>query len=49
MKKKASDLEHVNHAVLPVLQPEHVEVAICRTEELDDRRGLTSELDDMWS
>jgi len=39
----------VNHAVLQVLHPEHVEVEICRSEELDYRRGLTSELDEMWS
>jgi len=39
----------VNHAVLQVLNPEHVEVEICRSEELDQRRGLTSELDEMWS
>jgi insertion element IS1 protein InsB len=39
----------VNHAVLQVLQPEHVEVEICRVEELDRRRGLTSELDEMGS
>jgi insertion element IS1 protein InsB len=39
----------VNHAVLQVLHPEHVEVEICRAEELDQRRGLTSELDEMWS
>jgi insertion element IS1 protein InsB len=26
-----------------------VEVEICRSEELDRRRGLTSELDEMWS
>jgi len=26
-----------------------VEVEVCRSEELDWRRGLTSELDDMWS
>jgi hypothetical protein len=32
-----------------VLNPEHVEVEICRSEELDHRRGLTSELDEMWS
>jgi hypothetical protein len=49
MKKKAPALEHVNHAVLHVLRPEHVEVEICRSEELDHRRGLTSELDEMWS
>jgi len=26
-----------------------VEVELCRAEELDQRRGLTSELDEMWS
>ena len=26
-----------------------MEVEICRAEELDQRRGLTSELDEMWS
>jgi insertion element IS1 protein InsB len=26
-----------------------VEVEICRSEELDRRRGLTAELDEMWS
>jgi len=31
------------------VQPEHVTVEICRSEELDRRRGLTSELDEMWS
>jgi len=31
-----------------VLHPEHVEGAMCRAAELDHRRGLTSELDDMW-
>jgi insertion element IS1 protein InsB len=49
MKKKAPALQHVNHAVLHVLQPEHVEVEICRSEALDYRCGLTSELDEMWS
>src|SRR5215470_16723956 len=44
LKKKAPALEHVNDAVLPVLHPEHVVVEICRSEELDYRRGLTSEL-----
>jgi insertion element IS1 protein InsB len=39
----------VNHAVLQHLHPAHVEVEICRAEELDQRRGLTSELDEMWS
>ena len=31
------------------LRPEHVEVKICRAEELAQHRGLTSELDEMWS
>jgi hypothetical protein len=47
--KKGSDLEPVNHAMLHVPHPEHIEVAICCSEELDRRRGLTSELDEIWS
>jgi len=39
----------VNQAVLKHLQPEQVEVAICRADEREQRRGLTSELDEMWS
>jgi insertion element IS1 protein InsB len=39
----------VNHAVLKSLHPEQVEVDICRADELAQRRGLTSELDEMWS
>ena len=39
----------MNHAVLKRLPPEQVEVEICRAEELDHRRGMTSELDEMWS
>jgi insertion element IS1 protein InsB len=39
----------VNQAVLKHLHPEHVEVEIGRAEELAQRRGLTSELDEMWS
>jgi insertion element IS1 protein InsB len=35
--------------VLQVLHPEHIEVEICRAEELEHRRGLASELDEMWS
>lgn len=31
------------------LRPEHVEVEISRVDELMQRRGLTSELDEMWS
>ena len=48
-EKKESDIEQVNHAVLKNLHPEHVEVEIGRAEELARRRGLTSELDEMWS
>jgi len=39
----------VNHAVLQSVHPEQVEVEICRAEELEQRRGLTAELDEMWS
>jgi insertion element IS1 protein InsB len=39
----------VNQAVLKHLHSEHVEVEICRAEELAHRRGLPSELDEMWS
>jgi insertion element IS1 protein InsB len=39
----------VNQVVLPSLHPEQVEVESRRAEELDYRRGLTSELDEMWS
>jgi insertion element IS1 protein InsB len=39
----------VNEPLLRVLYPENVEVEVCRAEELDRRRGLTSELDEMWS
>jgi insertion element IS1 protein InsB len=39
----------VNQAVLQHLPPAHVEVEICRADELAQRRGLTSELDAMWS
>ena len=49
MKKKAPTLQHVNPPLLQILHPEQVEVAICRSEELERRRGLTSALDDMWS
>ena len=31
------------------LNPEHVEVEIWRADELEVRRGLSSELDEMWS
>ena len=39
----------MNKAVLKYLHPEQVEVEICRADELAQRRGLTSELDEMWS
>ena len=39
----------MNHAMLQVVNPAHVIVEMCRSEELDRRRGLTSELDEMWS
>ena len=48
-KKKEPTLQHVNQPLLQDLHPEQVEVEICRSEELDRRRGLTSELDEMWS
>ena len=35
--------------MLKALHPEHVEVEICRADELAQRRGLASELDAMWS
>ena len=39
----------MNHRVLLHLRPEHVEVEIWRADELEVRRGLSSELDEMWS
>jgi len=39
----------VNQVVLKQLHPEHVEIEICRADELAQRRGLDSELDEMWS
>ena len=39
----------MNQAVLQHVHPEQVEVAIYRDDELAQRRGLTSELDEMWS
>jgi insertion element IS1 protein InsB len=49
VKKKEPDLQQVNQAVLQHLNPEHVEVEIWRADELEVRRGLSSELDEMWS
>ena len=39
----------MNQAVLQHLHPEPVEVEIWHAEALEMRRGLTSELDEMWS
>jgi insertion element IS1 protein InsB len=39
----------VNHALLAILNPEQIEVEIWRADELEARRGLSSELDEMWS
>jgi insertion element IS1 protein InsB len=39
----------VNHAVLAYAHPQQAEVERCRADELAGRRGLSSELDDMWS
>ena len=39
----------MNQPLLQILHPEQVEVEICRSEELDRRRGLSAELDDMGS
>ena len=39
----------MNHSVLLRLHPEHVEVEIWRADELEVRRGLSSELDEMGS
>ena len=35
--------------MLQHLPPEQVEVELCRADELAQRRGLSSELDEMWS
>ena len=48
-QKKAPQLQQVNQPVLQHLHPEQVEVAIYRADELTQHRGLTSELDEMWS
>jgi len=39
----------VNQSVLQSLHPEQVAVEIWRADELEVRRGLSSELDEMWS
>jgi sulfur relay (sulfurtransferase) complex TusBCD TusD component (DsrE family) len=45
-KKKDPDLHPVHQAVLRQVHPEHVEVEICRADELAQRRGLTAERDE---
>ena len=47
LEKKAPVLQHVNAPLVQVLHPEQVEVEVCHSEELERRRGLTSELDEM--
>jgi insertion element IS1 protein InsB len=39
----------VNQTVLASVPAEHVEVEICRVDELEWHRGLSSELDELWS
>ena len=39
----------MNQAVLKHLPPKHGEGEIWRADELEGRRGLSSELDEMWS
>ncbi len=39
----------MNQALLAILNPEQVEVELCGADELAERRGFPSELDEMWS
>ena len=39
----------MNDALLGILNPDQIEVERWREDELSRRRGLSSELDDMWS
>jgi insertion element IS1 protein InsB len=39
----------VNHALLAILNPRLIAVELWREDELARRRGLSSELDEMWS
>src|SRR4030095_389487 len=48
-EKKGPELQPGNHAMLAVFGPEQVEVELWRADELEVRRGLSSELDAMWS
>ena len=49
LQKKEPAWQPVHHAVLTVLHPKQVEVDIWRSDERAVRRGLSSELDAMWS
>ena len=39
----------MNHVLLAILNPEHIEVEVWREDELAKHRGLSSGLDEMWS
>jgi insertion element IS1 protein InsB len=39
----------VNHALLASVSPEQIEVELWRADELEVRRGLSAELDELWS
>ena len=39
----------MNHALLAILNPQQIEVEVGREDELARHRGLSSELDEMWS
>jgi hypothetical protein len=39
----------VKHAGLRLLNPEQVDVERCRADELDQRCGVISELDEVWA
>jgi insertion element IS1 protein InsB len=49
IEKKEPALEPVNHTLLAILNPAQIEVEIWREDDLAKRRGLSSELDEMWS
>src|SRR4029077_18724822 len=48
-EKKEPELQPANHHVLASVHPEQVEVEIWRAVEVEVRRGLSSERDEMWS
>jgi insertion element IS1 protein InsB len=39
----------MHHAMVALLNPEQIEVTICRADELEERRGRSAELDELWS